>query len=140
MRPGTFGERFWSRVTQRGPDDCWPWTGTTNGTDGRGKVHIRYEGLTAAGRPKRVQAYAYAVSWELSVGPIPDGLFVLHHCDNGNCVNPAHLFLGTQADNVRDMHQKGRADSFGHLKERLSGFHINRRRGERIHQRRKEVA
>lgn len=53
--------------------------------------------------------YAHRVSWELFRGPIPNKLFVLHKCDNKNCINPDHLFLGTAKDNIHDCIRKGRA-------------------------------
>lgn len=55
---------------------------------------------------------AHRASWVMHKGPIPDGLFVLHRCDNPCCVRPSHLFLGTQLDNIRDMEAKGRANRF----------------------------
>lgn len=63
------------------------------------------------GKVKRngVTTVAHRVSWEMENGPIPDGLQVCHHCDNPPCVNPEHLFLGTQKNNLDDRNRKGRA-------------------------------
>jgi len=76
---------------------CWDWTAAClpNG----------YGYFAAHGK----MGYAHRYSWEMTHGPIPDGLHVLHHCDRRCCVNPAHLFLGTRSDNMRDMVSKGRA-------------------------------
>lgn len=90
-------QRFWQNVAKRGPDDCWPWTAHTNdagyGMIGKGNNSIR----------------AHRYSYELHFGAIPDGLHVLHHCDNPTCVNPAHLFIGDDAANMQDKTDKGRA-------------------------------
>jgi len=86
-------ERLWSKVTKT--ETCWTWTGARN-RKGYGEI----------GAKGRVQK-AHRIAWELTYGPIPEGLDVLHHCDNPPCCRPDHLFLGTDADNMADMMAKG---------------------------------
>lgn len=93
---GSPAERLWKKVDMRGPDECWPWKGTP-GTWGYGSFWMDGRNINAS------QA-AYIVTY----GPT-GGLFVLHRCDNPPCCNPAHLFLGTQKDNIHDCLKKGRA-------------------------------
>lgn len=91
--------RFWAKVQKT--DGCRLWLGAVN-TGGYGMIYI---GVHAQ---KRRSNCAPRVAWELMCGPIPDGLCVLHDCDNPRCVRPDHLFLGTHQDNVRDKTAKGR--------------------------------
>lgn len=94
-------ERFWAKVQIGSPNDCWPWTGTHVRGYGRFWIGSRTDGSR---RPVIASRFLYAQQ----VGEIPDGMQVLHRCDNPPCVNPHHLFLGTARDNVVDMLVKGR--------------------------------
>lgn len=76
---------------------CWIWRGNVNTATGYGRLFFRGRNL-----------FAHRVSFGLHHGPIPDGMNVCHHCDNPPCVNPEHLFLGTDRDNVDDKMRKGR--------------------------------
>jgi hypothetical protein len=89
-------DRFWAKVDIRGPDECWPWTAALR--NGRGAFAVAQRPMVAA-----------RVSWALhNQREIPAGFLACHSCDNGLCVNPAHLWIGTHADNMRDAFLKGR--------------------------------
>lgn len=89
-------KRFWGK-TQRRESGCLEWMA--------GKFERGYGAFQIAGKTRK----AHRLSWEISHGPIPSGMFVCHKCDNPACVDPEHLFLGTAKDNNQDMVNKGRA-------------------------------
>ena len=92
-------DRFQEKYVCNLETGCWEWVGS--------KKHNGYGQINLGGRGKGM-ARAHRVSYELLVGPIHNGLHVLHECDNPKCVNPKHLFLGTNADNMKDKIAKGR--------------------------------
>lgn len=93
-------ERLWSKVATGWESECWEWQGAKSSSQGHGQL-----GPSGASRRHH---QAHRVAWEFFYGPVPDGMYVCHRCDNPPCCNPAHLFLGTHADNMRDMRDKGR--------------------------------
>lgn len=88
-------KRLWAKVDVKEPDECWLWLASKS--RGYGRISCAYSTLRA-----------HRVVWELTYGPIPEGMCVLHRCDSKACCNPKHLFLGTRLDNARDMVRKGR--------------------------------
>lgn len=92
--------RFWPHVDQSGgPNACWPWMGSRSHA-GHGRIDT--------GPHSTTNSATHRVAWELTNGPIPEGLFVLHICDYAPCCNPRHLYLGTPKDNARDAAVRGR--------------------------------
>lgn len=92
---GSLADRFWAKVEKS--DGCWLWLAS--------KFQHGYGSATVDGGRRE---NAHRVAWRLIRGSIPKGMFVLHRCDNPACVNPDHLWLGTQTDNMRDCAAKGR--------------------------------
>jgi hypothetical protein len=104
---------FWDNVQMLG--NCWEW---------QGEIQRGGYGLFRWNGPKRT---VHRIAWELTFGPIPDGLLVLHECDNRACCNPSHLVLGTHKKNRNDQTTRGR-DHFTHTKLSLEeGLELRRK-------------
>lgn len=99
-------DRFWSKVDRSG-DGCWEWQSVLT-HEGYGRLVIECPGSTRKNRIRK-GIPAHRVAWELTNGPIPDGLVACHRCDNRKCVRPGHIFLGTPSDNTQDRIRKGRS-------------------------------
>jgi len=114
-------DRFEARITRLGADECWPFSGARTGNNGYLQI----------ARENGSRVYAHRLAWEFVNGPVPDGLRILHRCDNPVCVNPKHLWLGTQRENVEDSIHKGRFNAFG--RQRLDAAKVReiRRLGAR---------
>lgn len=110
--------RFWAKV-RKSDSGCWEWTAA--------KTEKGYGVVGIAGDTFK----AHRVTYMLARGPIPDGMCALHSCDNPACVNPDHLFLGTKADNNRDMCAKGR--HWKGRRPRTVKLRLGFRRGESHH-------
>lgn len=91
-------ENFWSSVDRSSPDSCWLWQGSYSKHNGYGQI-------SWGGRPRQT----HRLAWELTYGPIPEGLIIRHSCDTPLCCNPAHLILGTQLENVEDRVNRNRS-------------------------------
>lgn len=107
IKPTPLPERFWAKVDKNGPvaphmdSQCWLWTAS---------AHISGYGQIGSGvlSGRKTMLLTHRVAYELTYGPIPDGMFVLHGCDTKLCVRPSHLRVGTPLDNVADMIARGR--------------------------------
>lgn len=97
-RPRNTEEAFWAKVSTTDHRFCWPWRGSFKNGYGRFTQN-------------RIEHYAHRYAWSIYNGPVPDGMHVMHRCNNKDCCNPLHLELGTPSENTRDAYQDGLAVS-----------------------------
>jgi len=125
--------RFWKKVNKSGADDCWNWTA--------GKFRSGYGAFSVLTKLLK----AHRISYMITNGPIPEGLFICHKCDNPSCVNPSHLWPGTNSDNLMDASRKGRiafglrSGSHTHPERRATGDRSGARRHPETHVRGERV-
>mgnify|MGYP001206704065 CR=1 FL=1 len=91
-------ERFWTKVNIKDSDDCWEWLYSLSHR-GYGRFELNGKVISA-----------HRMAYILTNGPIPKGLYILHKCDNRKCVNPTHLYVGTQGDNITDREKRSPVD------------------------------
>lgn len=121
-----FSRTFWDFVQKGHERDCWVWTGAT--------IKKGYGAWSGEG----IRSLAHRHSWSIVNGPIPDGMWVLHHCDNPPCVNPNHLYLGTVIENVQDMIARNR-NHVPARKEYCKNGHLKRGPNLRVVGKKKQV-
>ena len=110
MAGETVAARFWSKVNVGEPDECWEWQEKSRHEHGYGVFRPTKDSGT-------VKAHRFA--WSVTNGEIPSGQVLRHKCDNPPCCNPNHLVIGTQADNVADMHERNRREYHSRLNPEL---------------------
>lgn len=93
-------KRLWDKIEIKSKNECWEWQGST--------TSFGYGHIGKGGRNGKT-IVSHRIVWELNYGEIPKGMKICHKCDNPKCCNPRHLFIGTQADNLKDCRDKGRA-------------------------------
>lgn len=114
-------ERFLDKVNKEATSGCWEWTASCLNS-GYGIIKINGKGILA-----------HRFAYEYFIGPIPNGYYICHRCDNPRCVNPEHLFVGTQADNMADRDEKGRHPSKTHPERLARGdYHGSKLHPERV--------